>query len=113
MQRTRAGGGDQRSFEKIKVFFKNQKHEPNIVEVTHMCIVHKVHTSSNKFQIFRFWKEKSVENMMTLEGFKPFNLSMISFHIQLFKKSIHTLQNNVHMLSFPILQWVFTLGPTA
>jgi hypothetical protein len=28
---------------------------------------------------------------------------MISFHIWLFRKSIHTLQNNVHMSSFPIL----------
>jgi hypothetical protein len=32
-------------FEKIKVFLKNQKHEPNIVELTHLCIMHKVHTS--------------------------------------------------------------------
>ncbi len=38
-------GGDQRLFEKIKVFLKNQKHEPNIVEITHMCIMHMVHTS--------------------------------------------------------------------
>jgi hypothetical protein len=58
--------------------------------------------SSNKFQKTRFWKEKSVENLVTLEAL-PFNSSMISFHIWLFKKSIHTLQNNVHMLSFPIL----------
>jgi hypothetical protein len=36
-------GEDQWLFEKIKVFFKNQKHEPNIVEVTHMCIMHRVH----------------------------------------------------------------------
>jgi hypothetical protein len=43
-----------------------------------------------------------IENVVTLEGL-PFNSSMISFHIWLFKKSIHTLQNNVHMLSFPIL----------
>jgi hypothetical protein len=49
----------------------------------------------------RFWKEKSVENVVTLEGL-PFNSSMISFHIWLFEKWIHTLQNNVHMLSFPI-----------
>ncbi len=41
------GGGDQRLFEKIKVFLKNQKHEPNIVEVTHMCIMYRVHTSNN------------------------------------------------------------------
>jgi hypothetical protein len=39
-------GGDQQLFEKIKVFFKNQKHEPNIVEITHMCIMHRVHMSS-------------------------------------------------------------------
>ncbi len=58
--------------------------------------------NSNKFQKARFWKEKSVENVVTLEGL-PVNSSMISFHIWLFKKSIHTLQNNVHMLSFPIL----------
>jgi hypothetical protein len=52
--------------------------------------------NSNRFQKTRFWKEKSVEGRVTLEG-------MISFHIWLFKKSIHTLQNNVHMLSFLIL----------
>jgi cell division protein FtsB len=58
--------------------------------------------NSNKFQKTKFWKEKSFENMITLEGLL-FNSSMISFHIWLFKKSIHTLQNNVRMLSFPIL----------
>jgi hypothetical protein len=58
--------------------------------------------NSNKFQKTRFRKEKSVENVVTLEGL-PFNSNMISFHIWLFKKSIYTLQNNVHMLSFPIL----------
>jgi hypothetical protein len=31
----------------------------------------------------------------------------------LFKKLIHTLQNNVHMLSFPILQWVHTWANTS
>jgi hypothetical protein len=36
-------------------------------------------------------------------GRLPFNSSMISFRIWLFKISIHTLQNNVHILSFPIL----------
>jgi hypothetical protein len=41
--------------------------------------------NSNKFQKIRFWKEKSVENVLTLEGL-PFNSSMISFHIWLFKK---------------------------
>ncbi len=58
--------------------------------------------TSNKFQKTRFWKEKSVENVVTFEDL-PFNSSMISFHIWLLKKLIHTLQNNVHMLSFPIL----------
>ncbi len=38
-------GGDQWLFEKIKVFLKNQKHEPNIVEITHLCIMHGAHTS--------------------------------------------------------------------
>jgi hypothetical protein len=52
--------------------------------------------NSNKFPKSRFWKEKSVENVITLEGL-PFNPSMISFHIWLFKKAIHTLKNNVHM----------------
>ncbi len=41
--------------------------------------------NSNKFQKTRFWKEKSVEIMVTLEGL-PFDSSMISFHISLFKK---------------------------
>jgi hypothetical protein len=40
--------------------------------------------NSNKFQKTRFWKEKSVENVITLEGL-PFNSSMISFRIWLFK----------------------------
>ncbi len=31
--------------------------------------------NSNKFQKTRFWKEKSVENVVTLEGL-PFNSSM-------------------------------------
>jgi hypothetical protein len=40
--------------------------------------------NSNKFQKTTFWKEKSVENVVTLEGL-PFNSSMNSFHIWLFK----------------------------
>jgi hypothetical protein len=58
--------------------------------------------NSNKFRKTRFWMEKSDEIVVTLEGL-PFNSSMVSFHIWLFKKLIQTLQNNVHMLSFPIL----------
>jgi hypothetical protein len=53
----------------------------------------------------------NIENVVTLEGLR-FNSSMISFHIWLFKKSIHTLQNNVHMLSSLFCNG-FTLGPTA
>jgi hypothetical protein len=58
--------------------------------------------NSDKFPKTRFWKEKLVEDMVTLEGL-PFNSSMISFHILIIQKLILTLQNNVHMLSFPIL----------
>jgi hypothetical protein len=50
--------------------------------------------NSNKFQKTRFWKERAVENAVTLEVL-PFNSSMISFQIWLFKKAVHTLQNNV------------------
>jgi hypothetical protein len=35
--------------------------------------------NSNKPQKIRFWKEKSVENVVTLEDL-PFNSSTISFH---------------------------------
>jgi hypothetical protein len=30
---------------KRKVFLKNQKHEPNIIEITHLCIMHEAHNS--------------------------------------------------------------------
>jgi hypothetical protein len=46
--------GDQRLFEKIKVFFKNQKHEPNIVQITHLCIMHGVHTSIKQSKVSKF-----------------------------------------------------------
>jgi hypothetical protein len=48
--------------------------------------------------------KKSVENVVTLEGlpFIQFKHDFLSY-LALKKKSIHTLQNNVHMLSFPIL----------
>jgi hypothetical protein len=39
--------------------------------------------NSNKFQKTRFWKGKSVENAVTLDGLS-FNSGMISFHIWLF-----------------------------
>jgi len=44
MRRTRARGGTNGCL-KRKVFLKNQKHQPNIVEITHLCIMHGVHTS--------------------------------------------------------------------
>ncbi len=40
--------------------------------------------NSNKFQKTRFWKVKSVENVVTVGGLS-FNSSMISFHIWLFE----------------------------
>jgi hypothetical protein len=39
------GKGETHDYLKRKVFFKNQKHEANIVEITHLCIMHGVHTS--------------------------------------------------------------------
>jgi len=53
MRRTEARGGvgDQWLFEKIKVFFKNQKHEPNIVEITHLCIMHGAHITYIKGRV--------------------------------------------------------------
>jgi len=47
MRRTRAKGWGTNSCLKRKVFLKNQKHQPNIVEITHLCIMHRVHTSIN------------------------------------------------------------------
>jgi hypothetical protein len=41
----RGGGGGTNGCLKRKVFLKNQKHQPNIVETTHLCIMHGVHTS--------------------------------------------------------------------
>jgi hypothetical protein len=70
--------------------------------------VHSAAENSNKFQKTRFWKEKSVESVVTFEGLR-FNSSMTFFHICLFKKLFHKLQNNVHMLIFAILEG-FTLG---
>jgi hypothetical protein len=46
----------------------------------------------NKFQKTRFWKEKSVENVVILEGL-PFNSSMISFHMWLFKRIVRPKKN--------------------
>jgi hypothetical protein len=55
--------------------------------------------NSNKFQKIRYWKEKSVENVVTLEGL-PFN-SSTNFLSYLAVQKTHTYK--VHMLSFPIL----------
>jgi hypothetical protein len=51
MRRTRARGAGTNSCLKRKVFLKNQKHQPNIVEITHLCIMHGVHTSFTVIQI--------------------------------------------------------------
>jgi len=40
-------GGGTNGCLKRKVFLKNQKHQPNIVEITHLCIMHRVHTSTH------------------------------------------------------------------
>jgi len=54
--------------------------------------------------------KKSVENVITLEGL-PFNSSMISFHIWLFKKLIHTLPKQCSHVEFPyFVMGSFTLG---
>jgi hypothetical protein len=45
--------------------------------------------NSNKFQKTRFWKEKSVENMVTLESL-PFNSSMSYFLSYLAVQKIDT-----------------------
>jgi hypothetical protein len=55
---------------------------------------------SNKFQKTKFWKEKSVENVLTLEGL-PFNSSMISFHMCLFKKIDTYIANQCSHIEFP------------
>jgi len=43
---------------KRKVFLKNQKHQPNIVEITHLCIMHRVHTSLAKFSTSKKKRER-------------------------------------------------------
>jgi hypothetical protein len=40
MRRTGAVRGGTNGCLKRKVFLKNQKHQPNIVEITHLCIMH-------------------------------------------------------------------------
>jgi hypothetical protein len=42
MQKTGAARGTNGCL-KRKVFLKNQKHQPNIVEITHFCVMHGVH----------------------------------------------------------------------
>jgi hypothetical protein len=68
--------------------------------------------NSNKFQKTRFWKEKSVENVVTLEGL-PFHSSMISFHIWLFKKIDTYIAKQCSHVEFPYFCNGFTPGPTA
>ncbi len=44
-EKCEGGGGGTNGCLKRKVFLKNQSHQPNIVEITHLCIMHGVHTS--------------------------------------------------------------------
>jgi hypothetical protein len=60
----------------------------------------------------RFWKEKSVENVLTLEGL-PFNSSMISFHIWLFEKWIHAFAKQCSHVEFPYFLMGSLLGQMA
>jgi hypothetical protein len=48
----RTGGVGIDSCLKRKVFLKNQKHQPNIVEITHPCIMHGAHTSKQCIPLF-------------------------------------------------------------
>jgi len=52
-----------------------------------------------------------VESMVTLEGFLPFNFKHDILSYLAIQKIIHTSQNNVHMLSFPIFCNGFALWP--
>ncbi len=56
--------------------------------------------NSNKFPKTRFWKEKSVENVITLEGLL-FNSSITSFHIWLFKKIDTYIAKQCSHVKFP------------
>ncbi len=44
----RGGVGGTNGCLKRNFFKKNQKHQPNIVEITHLCIMHGVHTNRRK-----------------------------------------------------------------
>ncbi len=68
--------------------------------------------NSNKFKKTRFWKEKSVENVVTLEGL-PFNSSMISLSYLEVQK-IHTyIAKQCSHVEFPYFCNGFILGPRA
>ncbi len=64
--------------------------------------------TSNKSLKSRFWKEKPVENVFTLEGLS-FNSSMILFHTWLFKNGIYLANNVIGWFTY-ILTWVHTWG---
>jgi hypothetical protein len=53
--------------------------------------------NSNKLHKTRFWKEKSVENVVTLEGL-PFNSSMLKIQIN-FKKPSFGRKNQLRTWS--------------
>jgi hypothetical protein len=69
--------------------------------------------NSNKFQKIKFWKEKSVENGITLEGlpFIQFKHDFLSYSaVQKIKTYIAEQCSHVE---FPLFCNGFTLGPTA
>jgi hypothetical protein len=51
MRGTGAARGGTNGCLKTIFFFKNQKHDPNIVEITHLCIMHEAHISLNELNL--------------------------------------------------------------
>ncbi len=78
-------------FEKIKVFLKNQKHEPNIVEVTHLCIMHRVYTSSYEYKrVFITFESVGIFNFtMYWISFSLLTYSIVAENIKEMKKKLY------------------------
>ncbi len=70
MWMTEATRGGPKVVWKNKSFFKNQKHEPNIVEITHLCIMHGAHTiiTYSKARVMKPTNEASLKSVR-LVGF--------------------------------------------
>jgi hypothetical protein len=63
---------------------------------------------SNKLSKTRFWKEKLVENVVTLGSFL-FNSGMISFHLWMFKNNTYITKQCSHV-GFPFFVMGSHLG---